>query len=37
MGEQHLLVVLFILLYKMVEMFESMDEIQKCDHSNESY
>ena len=30
-------VVLFILLYKVVLSFESVDEILKCDHSNESY
>ena len=30
-------VVLFILLYKVVPTFESVDEILKCDHSNESY
>ena len=30
-------VVLFILLYKVVLTFESVDEILKCDHSNESY
>ena len=35
--EQYLLVVLFIVLYKLVLMFESVDEILKCDHSNESY
>ena len=29
--------VLFIMLYKMVLTFESVDEILKCDHSNESY
>ena len=28
---------LFIVLYKMVLPFESVDEILKCDHSNESY
>ena len=28
---------LFILLYKVVLTFESVDEILKCDHSNESY
>ena len=31
------LVVLFIMLYKVVLTFESVDEILKCDHSNESY
>ena len=35
--EQYFLVVLFILLYKVVLNFESVDEILKCDHSNESY
>ena len=29
--------VLFIVLYKVVLTFESVDEILKCDHSNESY
>ena len=28
---------LFIMLYKVVITFESVDEILKCDHSNESY
>ena len=35
--EQYSLVVLFIMLYKVVQTFESVDEIQKCDHLNESY
>ena len=35
--EQYLPVVLFMMLYKVVLTFESMDEILKCDHSNESY
>ena len=36
--EQHFPVVLFIMLYKEVVLtFESVDEIFKCDHSNESY
>ena len=35
--EQYFPVVLFIMLYKVVLSFESMDEILKCDHSNESY
>ena len=35
--EQYLSVVLFIMLYKMVLAFESVGEILKCDHSNESY
>ena len=30
-------VVLFIMLYKVVLTFESVGEILKCDHSNESY
>ena len=35
--EQYFPVVLFTVLYKMVLTFESVDEILKCDHSNESY
>ena len=35
--EQYFLVVLIIMLYKVVLTFESVDEILKCDHSNESY
>ena len=35
--EQYFPVVLFIMLYKVVLPFESVDEILKCDHSNESY
>ena len=35
--EQYSPVVLFIMLYKVVLTFESVDEILKCDHSNESY
>ena len=35
--EQCFPVVLFITLYKVVLTFESVDEILKCDHSNESY
>ena len=35
--EQHFPVVLFIMLYKAILSFESVDEILKCDHSNESY
>ena len=35
--EQYFSVVLFIVLYKMVLTFESVDEILKCDHWNESY
>ena len=30
-------VMLFIILYKVVLTFESVDKILKCDHSNESY
>ena len=35
--EQYFPVVLFIMLFKVVLTFESVDEILKCDHSNESY
>ena len=35
--EQYFPVVLFIMLYKVVLFFQSVDEIPKCDHSNESY
>ena len=35
--EQYFPVVLFIMLYKVFLTSESMDEIVKCDHSNESY
>ena len=35
--EQYFPVVLFITLYKVVLTFVSVDEILKCDHSNESY
>ena len=35
--EQYFHVVLFIMLYKVVLTFEYVDEILKCDHSNESY
>ena len=35
--EQYFPVVLFIMLYKVALTFESMDEILKYDHSNESY
>ena len=34
--EQYFPVVLFIMLYKVVLTFESVDGILKCDHSNES-
>ena len=33
--EQYFPVVLSIMLYKVVLTFESVDEIRKCDHSNE--
>ena len=36
-AEQYFPVVLFIILYKVVLTFESVVEILKCDHSNESY
>ena len=35
--EQYFPVVLFIMLYKVVLTFESVNEILKCDYSNESY
>ena len=35
--EQYFPVVLFIILYKVVQTFEFVNEIVKCDHSNESY
>ena len=35
--EQYFPVALFVILYKVVLAFESVDEILKCDHSNESY
>ena len=35
--KQYVPVVLFIMLHKMVLTFESVDEILKYDHSNESY
>ena len=34
---QYFPVVLFIMLYKVILAFESVDEILKFDHSNESY
>ena len=34
--EQYFPVVLFIMLYKVVLTFESVDEILQCDHSNDS-
>jgi len=36
-NEQYFHVELFIMFYKVVLTFESVDEILKCDHSNESY
>jgi len=35
--EQYFPVVLFIMLYKVVLRFESVDQILKCGHLNESY
>ena len=35
--KQHFPVVLFIMLYKVVLTYESVDEILWYDHSNESY
>ena len=35
--EQFFSVVLFIMLYKVVLTCDSVDEILKCNHSNESY
>ena len=35
--KQYFPVVLFIMLCKVVLTFKSVDEILKCDHSNESY
>ena len=35
--EQYFPVVLFIMLYKVVLTFESLDEILNCGHSDESY
>ena len=35
--KQYFPVVLFIVLYKVVLTFEPVNEIFKCDHSNESY
>ena len=35
--EKYFPVVLFNMLYKVALTFESVDEILKCDHSNESY
>jgi len=35
--DQYFRVVLFIMLYKVILTVESVDEILKCGHSNESY
>ena len=35
--EKYLLVVPFTMLHNLVLSFESVDEVLKCDHSNESY
>ena len=35
--EQYFPVVLFVMLYKVFLTFESVEEIPKCYHSNESY
>ena len=35
--EQYFHVVLFLMLYKVVLTFKSVDETLVCDHSNESY
>ena len=35
--EQYFPAVLFLVLYKVVLAFESVDKIVKCDYSNESY
>ena len=35
--EQYFPVILFIVLYEVVPTFESVGEILKCDHLNESY
>ena len=35
--EQYFNVVMFIMLYKVVQTFKSVDETLVCDHSNESY
>ena len=35
--EKYFPVVLFIILYKVVLSFEFVDEILKCDHSDESH
>jgi len=35
--KQYFPVVLFIMLYKVILTFASVDEILKCDHANENY
>ena len=35
--EQYFPAVMFIMLYKVILTFESVDEILECNHSNESY
>ena len=35
--EQYFLVVLFIMLYKVVLTFESLDEISQCNHSKQNF
>ena len=35
--EQYVPVVQFIMLYNVVLTFETMDEVLKCDHSNERH
>ena len=35
--DQYFPLALFIMLYKVALTFESVDQILKCDHSNESY
>ena len=35
--DQYFDVVLFVMLYKVVLIFKSVDEMLLCDHSNESY
>ena len=34
--EQYFPLVLFVMLYKVVQTFESVDEILNCEHSNEN-
>ena len=36
-AEQYFRVVLFIVLYEIILTFGSVDDIIKCDHSNQSY